>query len=144
MSEYRKLYKILTRNDTGETHSHQSGITIPKLVADSGIFPDLGIDELNPREEVIFFDEENRAWSFQYIYYNDVFFGKSREKSHNEHRLTCVREYIVENKIKSGDLIWFGMDEKGVRHIGYQKVEEPPKEKRTLIKLTGNWRTVKI
>ena len=144
MSNYEKIYKVLTRNDTGETNSHQSGITIPKQVADSGIFPKLGTDKLNPREEVLFFDEDGRVWSFQYIYYNDVFFGKPREKSHNEHRLTCVREYIKENNIKSGDSIWFGIDSKGVRHIGYQKVEEPQKEKRTLIKLTGNWRYVKI
>ena len=68
-----KYFKTLSRNDTGETHSHQSGISIPKLVARTPVFPQLGKEELNPRTEVCFFDEENTCWKFQYIYYNDVF-----------------------------------------------------------------------
>ena len=106
-----KLYKTLSRNDTGETKSHQSGISIPASVAHSGIFPELGTEKLNPRITITFTDENGRDWTFQYIYYNDAFFGKPARQSHNEHRLTCVKDYIAENAIHSGDKIWFGIDE---------------------------------
>ena len=40
-----------------------------------------------------------------------MFFGKPKEKAHNEHRLTCTRKYMQDNGIKSGDTIWFSIDE---------------------------------
>ena len=139
-----KVYKVLTRNDTGETNSHQSGITIPKKVADTGIFPNLGSDVLNPREKVLFFDENKTGWEFQYIYYNDVFFGKTKGKAHNEHRLTCVKKYIQENNIKSGDSIWFSIDNNGIRHIGFIKQEKLDKAETKKITLGLGWHCVKI
>ena len=141
-----RIYKTLTRNDTGETHSHQSGITIPVNVARSGIFPELGIKELNPRTVVVFYDENKVAWKFQYIYYNDVFFGKDRQRAHNEHRLTCVTDYIKEKQIVSGDSIWFEIDDNGVRHIGFEKAENTPSDEDNefVIKLGSGWRSIKI
>ena len=139
-----KVYKVLTRNDTGETHSHQSGITIPKKVAETTIFPKLGIDKLNPRTELLFFDEEGKMWCFQYIYYNDVFHGKERSKAHNEHRLTCVKDYIRANNIKSGDSIWFGIDLHGVRKIGFVSNSEDKNEGTTVIKLGYGWKYINI
>ena len=139
-----KIYKVLTRNDTGETHSHQSGITIPSKVAQSGIFPELGTETLNPRTDVVFFDEEGIKWTFQYIYYNDIYFGKPREKAHNEHRMTCVKDYIRGNNIKFGDSIWFSIDDNGIRRIGFEKAIEEPKEPRTFIKLSANWKYINI
>lgn len=141
-----RIYKTLSRNDTGETHSHQSGITIPVSVARSDIFPELGIKELNPRTELVFYDENKTAWKFQYIYYNDVFFGKEKKKSHNEHRLTCVTDYIKKNQIVSGDSIWFEIDNNGVRHIGFEKAESAPKEEENefVIKLGYGWRSIKM
>lgn len=138
-----KIYKTLTRNDTGETHSHQSGITIPVKVAKSGVFPDMGTDKLNPRVPLLFYDENHNLWEFQYIYYNDVFFGKPRHQAHNEHRLTCITKYIAENDIKSGDSVWFSIDEKGVRRIGFERAEQEIKtEKVPVIKLGKNWRYI--
>lgn len=142
-----KIYKTLTRNDTGETKSHQSGITIPKEIADTEIFPKLGKDKLNPREEIIFYDEENTAWKFQYIYYNDIFFGKEKRKGHDEHRLTCVTQYIKKNLIKSGDSIWFSIDDKNVRRIGFERSKCDEIEKRyedNVIKLSNGWRYIEI
>lgn len=140
-----KVYKVLSKNDTGETHSHQSGITIPKTVARSGIFPELSTEILNQRTDITFFDEEGVAWSFQYIYYNDIFFGKPREKGHNEFRLTCVREYIKKYNIKSGNQIWFSIDDNGVRHIGYidEKKESNINENGVrVIKLSPGWHCI--
>ena len=141
-----KFFKTLTKNDTGETHSHQSGITIPKLVADSGIFPDLGVAILNPRVEICFYDNDGNMWKFQYIYYNDVYHGKPKKLAHDEHRLTCTKDYIRSNSIKSGDSIWFSIDEDGVRRIGFTKVEDDNNkqpEEITVIKLKSGWRCIK-
>lgn len=140
-----KLYKLLTRNDTGETHSHQSGITIPKSVAETPVFPRMSTKLLNPRVELVFFDERGNMWTFQYIYYNDVFFGKPKNKSHNEHRLTCVTSFIRENRIKAGDSIWFSIDDAGVRKIGFKRSDESPdkKEKTTMIVLSQKWKCIK-
>lgn len=133
-----KFFKTLSRNDTGETRSHQSGISIPKLVAKTSVFPQLGKDELNPRTEVCFFDEENTCWKFQYIYYNDIFHGKPKGKGHDEFRMTCVIDFIRQYKIKAGDSIWFGVDEHGVKRIGFvkQENEDITKDKTIVI---GSW-----
>ena len=142
-----KLYKTLSRNDTGETKSHQSGISIPASVAHSGIFPELGTDKLNPRITITFTDENGRDWTFQYIYYNDAFFGKPARQSHNEHRLTCVKDYIAENAIHSGDQIWFGIDEHNERYIGFKKEANAnitEVDGTTVIKLSANWHYVKF
>ena len=110
--------KNLSRNDTGETHSHQSGISIPKDAARTEIFPHLGID---PRVTVVFYDEDGEQWSFEYIYYNDQFHGKEPGKSHNEFRLTRVIDFLRKVKAHSGDKIWFGLDDMGHRRIGLLK-----------------------
>lgn len=142
-----KIYKTLTRNDTGETNSHQSGITIPKEIAKTRVFPELGIDKLNPRVEIVFFDEENVAWKFQYVYYNDIYFGKEKKRAHDEHRLTCVTKYIKQNSIKSGDSIWFSIDENNVRKIGFEKAKKEEIENKyenNIIKLSNGWRYIEI
>ena len=140
-----KFYKTLTKNDTGETHSHQSGITIPKIVAESGIFPILDVNILNPRVEICFYDCNNEMWTFQYIYYNDLFHGKTKKLGHDEHRLTCTKDYIRRNSIKSGDSIWFSIDENGVRKIGFDKNDETKtNDDPSVIKLKAGWRYIKM
>lgn len=143
-----KLSKTLSKNDTGETHSHQSGISIPKAIANEGIFPKLGMESLNPRVTVAFVDEEENTWLFQYIYYNDVFFGKERSKAHNEFRLTCVKDYIRHNSIQSGDDIWFGIEEDGTRRIGFTRAATKnnygkDEEGNVVISIKGGWHYVK-
>lgn len=143
-----KVYKILSRNDTGETNSHQSGMSVPKEIARSGIFPMLGTESLNPRTEVDFYDEQNIKWTFQYIYYNDAFFGKERGKGHDEYRLTCIKEFLRSNNVKSGDSIWFFIDNNGIRHVGIKKQEEELSLDNTETKITigsnSSWVFVKI
>lgn len=139
-----KLKKTLSRNDTGETKSHQSGISIPKKVARSGIFPVLGKEKLNPRVDVSFYDDDNQLWTFQYIYYNDLYWGKPASKGHDEYRMTCVKDFIRQNNIKAGDSIWFMIDDKGVRHIGFEKQENKKNEQGvTVLKLSTSWTIIK-
>ena len=156
MIDYKiKTWKTLSKNDTGETHSHQSGISIPKEVAKTSIFPQLGTDTINPRVEVVFYDENDNAYKFQYIYYNDVFFRPDKKRGHNEFRITCVKDYIGKNSIKSGDKIWFALDKNNVRRIGFERasttneteqVNEPEKDnkdnKQFVLVLKGGWKCI--
>lgn len=143
-----KLFKVLSRNDTGETGGHQSGISIPKSVAGSSVFPHLGTETLNPRVTVTFYDERNIAWTFQYIYYNDLHFGKPRHQAHDEFRLTCVKDFIIEYNVRSGCQIWFGIDENNVRRIGYipdsASVEDEAPKGTVVLKLSNKWKSIKF
>ena len=155
MIEYKiKTWKTLSKNDTGETRSHQSGISIPKEVARTGIFPSLGIETQNPRVEVVFYEEGNNAYTFQYIYYNDIFFRQDKKRGHNEFRITCVKDFIQKYSIKSGDKIWFGLDSNNVRRIGFERVnvvleeeknskEENKEDKEFVLVLKGGWKCIK-
>ncbi len=125
--EYKEqLFKILSRNDTGETGGHQSGISIPKMVARSSIFPHMSTEILNQRRDITFIDEGGREWNLQYIYYNDKYHGKPAGKCHDEFRLTYTNAYIREHNIKSGDQIWFAIGEDGKRYIGYLRSGQQP------------------
>ena len=75
------------------------------------------------------------------------FGGKEKKKAHDEHRLTCVRKYIKQNDIKSGDSIWFSIDENNVRRIGFEKTkasETNNKYEDNVIKLSNGWRYIEI
>ena len=121
-----QLFKVLSRNDAGETGGHQSGISIPKSVASSSVFPIMSTEILNPRREIIFTDEGGKDWILQYIYYNDRFHGKPNGKNHNEYRLTYTNAYIKEHHIKSGDQVWFAIDDFGKRYIGFIREGDTP------------------
>ena len=143
-----KVFKILSRNDTGETNSHQSGISIPKYIIDIGLFPNLGIKELNPRISLDFIEEDGTNWTFQFIYYNDYYFGKPKNRSHNEYRLTRVIDLMRKHKIRAGDEIYFYIDADGTRNIGFVKnkisdnISTNTTLKGNLIILSKNWKTI--
>lgn len=146
MIDYKiKLFKVLSKNDTGETNSHQSGISIPKFVAKTDVFPQLTKETLNPRVSVLFFDENNIKWEFQYIYYNDIYYRDDKKRGHNEYRITCVKDFIKEYGIKSGDKIIFGMDSKGVKRIWFEKNEATDNNESTdsVLTLKGGWKFIK-
>ena len=53
MREFKEqIFKVLSRNDTGETGGHQSGISIPRAIASSSIFPEMSKNILNQRREI--------------------------------------------------------------------------------------------
>ena len=158
-----RVSKTLSRNDTGETGGHQSGITITKFAATSGVFPDMTTSSLNPRTTLVFKDLRGRTWTFEYIYYNDFFFGKPRFQSHNEHRLTCTLQFTREYGLIAGDEIWFAIDQNGERYIGYQRhvsqaknpevenTEENNELQKHLennedfvLQLSGSWKQIKL
>ena len=139
----KKVWKTLSKNDTGETNSHQSGISIIKDIARAGIFPDLTTETLNPRTEVTFKEENGKIWTFQYIYYNDRYFGKPSNQAHDEFRMTCVKDYIREKGIVAGDEIWFGINENNERIIGYDK-QQNQSEDNGIIHIRKGWKVIGI
>ena len=143
-----QLFKVLSRNDTGETGGHQSGISLPKAVASSSIFPEMSKSILNPRRELTFIDEGGNAWNLQYIYYNDKYHGKPANKCHDEFRLTCTNAYIHDHHIKAGDQIWFAIDDEGKRYLGFiragQQIENNYHEKDGFVILKiRSWTSIK-
>jgi len=128
------IVKILSSNDTGETGGHQAGILVPKTSELLSFFPELNGSTKNPRTIMTLRDDHNEAWSFNFIYYNNKFFGGTR----NEYRLTGMTRYIRSNRLKAGDEIHFSKDSSGYRIKSKKnnKLDGP-------IKLTGRWITVK-
>lgn len=114
-----RVFKTLSRNDTGETKSHQVGVSIPKAIANPPLFPKMSKDILNQKVSIVFYDEKGNPWNFNYTYYNDIYHGKPKEKGHDEFRLTVgFLKFVRENNVHAGDKIWFGFDEYNNRRIG--------------------------
>ena len=72
------IEKTLSRNDTGETGSHQAGIAIPKKKGILSFFPDLDNKIKNPRILLNFTDSSGKLWEFSFIYYNNKYFDGTR------------------------------------------------------------------
>lgn len=97
----KTISKVLSANDTGETGGHQSGLLIPKEEQILSFFPTLDGSDFNPRAHLQFEDPEGKFWEFAFIYYNNKFFGGTR----NEYRLTRMTKYIRQAGLKAGDEI---------------------------------------
>lgn len=95
------IKKILSANDVGETGTHQAGMLIPKTDEILSFFPPLNRNTKNPRAILDFTDINNRLWRFVFIFYNNAFFGGTR----NEYRLTHMTAYLQSYKLQSGDQI---------------------------------------
>lgn len=128
------IVKILSSNDSGETGGHQAGILVPKKKEILGFFPSLNGSIKNPRTVLTLRDEHGKVWSFNFIHYNNKFFGGTR----NEFRLTGMTKFIRSNGLKAGDEIHFSKDDSSYRLKSKKNnILDGP------IKLTGSWITVK-
>lgn len=133
----RTISKTLSSNDTGETGGHQAGILVPKEPEILGFFPKLDKSHKNPRANLLFVDAEDYEWNFVFIYYNNKFFGGTR----NEYRLTGMTRYIRENNLKQGDEIIMSVDDKGKRSIICKRKDittDGP------LVLKGTWKIIKL
>lgn len=109
--------KELSGNDTGETGGHQAGMLIPKDDAILRLFPLLGRETKNPRCVIDFVDETEKTWSFNFIYYNNRFFGGTR----NEYRLTGMTGFIRAFNLKTGDFLIFEKASPRLWRISYRR-----------------------
>jgi restriction endonuclease EcoRII-like protein len=127
--------KELSGNDTGETGAHQAGMLIPKGVRD--FFPPLTPNLKNPRVVIDLLDETGRIWYFNFIYYNNKFFGGTR----NEYRLTGMTEFIRAFNLKTGDTVVLEKLSDRLSRITYRRKNEPLRT--GILKLgTAGWRVV--
>ena len=133
------IQKVLSRNDTGETGGHQAGILIPKKEGILSFFPALDGDEKNPRLKIAFHDHLGEEWSFSFIYYNNRFFGGTR----NEYRLTGMTRYMKAYGLKSGDTIVLSREDGGFYTVKHSKNNGAERPDGTL-KLGNSWKVVRI
>ncbi|MBN2783454.1 MAG: hypothetical protein JXR25_01400 [Pontiellaceae bacterium] len=133
------ITKLLSRNDTGETGGHQAGMHIPKQQEILSFFPTLDSAEKNPRVLITFYDQFGEQWSFSFIYYNNKFFGGTR----NEYRMTGMTRFINAHNLKAGDTLTLSRDSDGFYSVMYKKDGAQVKSIGPL-KLSNSWKVVKI
>ena len=130
--------KVLSANDTGETGGHQAGLLIPKDISTLEFFPHLDPTTKNPRCVIDLRDAAGDEWTFNFIYYNNKFFGGTR----NEYRLTCMTEFIRRYSLKEGDVVIFKKAKGRSYELSYRRKDEPITENADgskVLRLSGNW-----
>ena len=138
---HRTIRKTLSPNDAGETGGHQAGILIPRDQRILSFFPRLDTAQLNPRTHIVFEDTVGELWEFAFIYYNNGFFGGTR----NEYRLTRMTRYIRQAGLASGDEVAFHRDAGGKYLIEHQlSGSQTQSEKGSVLELGGGWHIIDI
>lgn len=135
----RQIAKLLSANDTGETGGHQAGILIPRDENLLSFFPSLDALTLNPRCHIRFLDDGGTFWEFAFIYYNNKFFGGTR----NEYRLTRMTKYIRQSGLLPGDDLLLA-EEAGRYRVSYRRRSSIVASKTGVLKLGSGWRVIKI
>lgn len=128
------IEKFLSANDTGATGGHQAGILVPRTQAILSFFPSLDSSSKNPRAILNLVDETGRKWIFQFIYYNNKFFGGTR----NEYRLTGMTAYFREFNLKAGDRILLHHESPQCLRIKSIRV----RQQSSTIKLSAGWKVI--
>jgi hypothetical protein len=131
------ITKILSANDTGETGTHQAGTHIPKSPSILSFFPMLNKLHRNPRVPLHITDQEGETWHFSFIYYNNKFFGGTR----NEYRLTGMTKYLRRYNLKAGDRLTLYRNDRNDYRIEYVRSREGPSD---VLYLGNSWKVVRI
>jgi len=131
------IEKILSRNDTGETGGHQAGILVPKNPSIISFFPELDNETKNPRKKLYFIDSLGEVWLFNFIYYNNMFFGGTR----NEYRLTGMTRYFRRYNLKESDRIILFVGAEDRYRIKHEYQEKILKKSLTI---GSGWRAVNL
>ncbi len=134
----RAITKILSKNDTGETGAHQAGILVPKPTEILSFFPELNASLKNPRHNITFIDGSGSRWQFSFIYYNNKFFGGTR----NEYRLTRMTPFIKSHNLVSGDALTLEHNGEGEYHISYVRDNEA--HNGDVLHLGTSWKVINI
>lgn len=144
MTEEKKplaISKELSANDTGATGGHQSGIVIPKDPRILSFFPPLGRKTKNPRHYLVFYEKDGTRWEFAFIYYNNVYFGGTR----NEYRLTRMMPFINQHGLEPGDSVILSRNpDTGKLYITCQRAKPLQRTSTGRLKLGSSWKTIKI
>jgi hypothetical protein len=134
------ISKELSANDTGETGAHQAGICIPKKPEILTFFPSLDNTKKNPRTKITFKDNAGGYWNWSFIYYNNKFYGGTR----NEYRLTGMTEFIRNNNLKAGDSLTLFRSSDSEYTIEYRHNKKFGNEESNVLKLGSTWKVIKF
>lgn len=134
------IIKELSPNDAGETNSHQAGMLIPKDPELLRFFPTLGTESKNPRCHIDFYDASGVKWEFAFIYYNNRFFGGTR----NEYRLTRMTKYIESNGLAAGDEIEFSNDNDQKYYVRFRRKNQINTDSRDVLILGSGWKKIQL
>jgi len=135
----KAITKHLSRNDTGETGGHQAGILVPRDAHILAFFPPLGRDRKNPRHKLVFRDPLGGRWEFSFIYYNNKYFGGTRD----EYRLTCMTPFMRAHNLHAGDTLTLSRDGDNRYHISYHRQHDTD-EGDDCLTLGTTWKVVAI
>ena len=131
------ISKVLSSNDIGLTGGHQSGIHIPKQDDILSFFPKVDKTKKNPRYLLTFYDDSNEKWELSFIYYNNRFFGGTR----NEYRLTRMTKFFTSHNLKVGDELFLTKSDNGEKRISYKRFNELSGTK---LRLSTEWKVISI
>lgn len=141
MTYKAQITKTLSANDVGETGGHQAGILVPKDQNVLSFFPSLNPMEKNPRVTLTFREGDGiTRWDFNFIYYNNSFFGGTR----NEYRLTCMTKYLRARKACVGDVVFLSKDPEGRLTVELKRSNLPEITQDDVLVLSGGWKVIKI
>lgn len=130
------LRKVLTRNDVGDTGSHQMGIHVPKLLAP--LMPKLDERIENP-DCVIEVETSLGRFSWRYIHYNRKLFAKG---TRDEYRLLLVADFLRAAAPSTGDaleLVVTGPYSLRAK-VRASSIEEPE----LVLQSAGPWKVVRL
>jgi hypothetical protein len=140
----KSIAKQLSMNDSGETGGHQAGMLIPKREEILSFFPKLDSSQKNPRAAMYFTDKSGKIWRMNFIYYNNRFFGGTR----NEYRLTGMTAYFRESNLKAEDEVILTRSNNQLS-IDYKKkniltIREviTDGQKKSILVLGGGWKVI--
>jgi hypothetical protein len=128
------IEKTLSKNDTGETGGHQAGILVPKEPDILGFFPQLAGNIKNPRVPLDLLDDTGREWTFMFIYYNNKFFGGTR----NEYRVTGMTAFFREFNLKAGDKVILRRESPRILRITFKRAGDH----QGVLKLSATWKVI--
>lgn len=134
------ISKELSANDIGLTGGHQAGMHVPRDPTLISFFPALDPAVRNPRASLLCRDDGGQIWTFAFIYYNNRFFGGTR----NEYRLTGMTRFIREAGLHVGDRIIFQRDYERTFQIGFTRNRPKVSENAAIVKLGTSWKVISI
>ena len=141
MTYAAQISKTLSANDVGETGGHQAGILVPRDPKILSFFPSLNPKEKNPRVTLPFREDDCiTRWDFNFIYYNNKFFGGTR----NEYRLTCMTNYLRGRNAGVGDLVVLSKDSEGRFIVELKRTNLPAITQNDVLILSGGWKIIRI
>jgi hypothetical protein len=134
-----RISKVLSANDVGDTGGHQAGMLIPKVSRVLSFFPSLDPNKKNPRCTLRFVDDWKDTWTFAFIYYNNRFFGGTR----NEYRLTRMTDFLRRRDAKPGDSIILSRDDSNSYSISIERsTTRKQLASSDRLKLSSGWKVI--